>query len=107
MPGFIRSIELVVNQQSRKARRRASLTQEALSSRDGLDRTYISMLEHDKKSPTLEVLFRLCDALDVPASLSPEKKEAEATGVSSGAPARQAGKTGLPFLAQPNGTGPR
>ena len=32
-----------------------------------MDRTYISQLEHDKKSPTLEVLFRLGDALGVPA----------------------------------------
>jgi len=28
-------------------------------------RTYVSMLERDKKSPTLAVLFRLCDALGV------------------------------------------
>jgi transcriptional regulator with XRE-family HTH domain len=49
----------------RKARLSARLTQEALSFKAGIDRTYISQLEHDKKSPTLEVLFRLCDALGV------------------------------------------
>ena len=52
----------------RKARLAAGLTQEALSFKAGLDRTYISQLENDHKSPTLDVLFRLCDALDVPAS---------------------------------------
>jgi transcriptional regulator with XRE-family HTH domain len=52
----------------RKARLAARLTQEALSFKAGIDRTYISQLEHDKKSPTLDVLFRLCDALGVRAS---------------------------------------
>ncbi|OAI46683.1 hypothetical protein AYO44_10930 [Planctomycetaceae bacterium SCGC AG-212-F19] len=52
----------------RKARQKANLTQEDLSFRAKVDRTYISMLEHDKKSPTLGVLFRLCDALGVPAA---------------------------------------
>jgi transcriptional regulator with XRE-family HTH domain len=52
----------------RKARRSAGLTQEQLAFAANLDRTYISQLEHDKKSPTLDVLFRLCDALGMPAS---------------------------------------
>ena len=52
----------------RKARQKAGLTQEELSFRANVDRTYISMLEHDKKSPTLDLLFRLCDAVGVPAS---------------------------------------
>lgn len=52
----------------RKARLDAKLTQEELSFRAGLDRTYISQLEHDKKSPTLDVLFRLCDALGLRVS---------------------------------------
>jgi len=52
----------------RKARQKAGLSQEELSFRAKIDRTYITMLEHDKKSPTLDVLFRLCDALGVPAS---------------------------------------
>ena len=52
----------------REARLAADLTQEALAFRAGIDRTYISQLEHDKKSPTLDVLFRLADALGVLAS---------------------------------------
>jgi transcriptional regulator with XRE-family HTH domain len=46
----------------------AGLTQEALAFRAGLDRSYISQLEHDHKSPTLDTLFLLCDALGVRAS---------------------------------------
>ena len=41
------------------------MTQEQLAFAAQLDRTYISQLEHDKKSPTLDVLFRICDALEV------------------------------------------
>ena len=52
----------------RRARERAGKTQEELSFDAGLHRTYISQLERDKKSPTLDVLFRLCDALGTPAS---------------------------------------
>lgn len=44
------------------------MTQEQLAFEAGLDRTYISHLENEKKSPTVSVLFRLCDALDIAAS---------------------------------------
>ena len=52
----------------REARLAAELTQEQLAFRAGIDRTYVSQLEHDKKSPTLAILFRLADALDILAS---------------------------------------
>ena len=52
----------------RNAREVAGLTQEKLAFEAELDRTYISQLERDLKSPTLETLFRICDALDVNAS---------------------------------------
>ena len=52
----------------RNARDAAKLTQEELSFAAKVDRTYISQLENDKKSPTLDVLFRLCDALGVSAA---------------------------------------
>ncbi len=52
----------------RKAREEADLTQEQLSYSAGIDRTYISQLENNRKSPTVDVLFRLCDALGVSAS---------------------------------------
>ena len=52
----------------RKARERAKKTQEQLAFDADVDRTYISMLENDKKSPTVEMLFRLCESMDVAAS---------------------------------------
>jgi len=52
----------------KKARLKAKMTQEQLSFASGLDRTYISQLENDRKSPTVDVLFRLCEALGASAS---------------------------------------
>ena len=52
----------------RRLRERAKLTQEQLSFRAGLSRPYISQLEQDMKSPTLETLFLICDALEVSAT---------------------------------------
>jgi transcriptional regulator with XRE-family HTH domain len=52
----------------RKLRERAGLTQEQLSFRAGLSRPYVSQLERDLKSPTVETLFRICDALDASAA---------------------------------------
>ncbi len=46
----------------------AKLTQEQLSFAAEIDRSYISLLEHDKKSPTVDMLFRLCDTLGISAS---------------------------------------
>lgn len=49
----------------RKARENAEMTQEQLSFKAGVDRTYVSHLENNKKSPTIDTLFRICDALGV------------------------------------------
>ena len=53
----------------RRAREAVGLTQEKLSFAAGVHRTYISQLERDIKSPTLDVIFRLCDAMGVRASI--------------------------------------
>ena len=54
----------------RKARMAAGLTQEEVAHRAGMDRAYVSELEGDKKSPTVNRLFRLCEAIGVsPAKL--------------------------------------
>jgi len=58
----------MMGEELRKARERAELTQEQLSFRAGLSRPYISQLERDLKSPTLETLFLICHALDVSAA---------------------------------------
>jgi len=58
----------MLGEELRKARKAADMTQEKLAFEAQLDRTYISMLENNKKSPTLDVIFRLCDALHISAS---------------------------------------
>jgi transcriptional regulator with XRE-family HTH domain len=52
----------------KKARQKAGLTQEQLSFRAGLSRPYISQLERGLKSPTVDTLFPICDALNEPAA---------------------------------------
>ena len=59
----------MLGEELRKARMAAGMTQEQLAFAAGVDRTYISQLENNKRSPTLQFLFRLCDAINVPASV--------------------------------------
>lgn len=58
----------MLGKELKKAREEAGLSQEKLGFEAEIDRSYVSMLETDKKSPTLDVLFRICDALKIPAS---------------------------------------
>ncbi|MBS4010488.1 MAG: helix-turn-helix transcriptional regulator [Roseovarius sp.] len=54
----------------RAVRRDKGLSQEELAHRAELDRTYISALERNVYNPTIDVVARLADALDVePATL--------------------------------------
>jgi transcriptional regulator with XRE-family HTH domain len=66
----------MVGGELRRLREQAKLTQEQLSFRAGLSRPYISQLERDLKSPTLETLFLICDALDVSATSFVRRVEA-------------------------------
>ena len=58
----------MLGEQLRLSRMAAGLTQEELGFRAQVDRSYISQLERDLKSPTVEMLFRLCKAMGVQAS---------------------------------------
>lgn len=58
----------MIGEEIKKARNKAGLSQEELAFRADLHRTYISHLENNKKSPTLDTLFRICKALGTPAS---------------------------------------
>ena len=49
----------------REERLRARMTQEHLAVRAGVSRNYVSLLELNQKSPTVQVLFKLCRALRV------------------------------------------
>jgi transcriptional regulator with XRE-family HTH domain len=57
------------------ARLKAGLSQEELSFRAEVDRSYISQLERDLKSPTVDMLLRLCRALGASASVMVAKIE--------------------------------
>ncbi|MBI1348032.1 helix-turn-helix domain-containing protein [bacterium] len=52
----------------KETREAAGLTQEALALAAGVDRSYVSQLERDKKSPTIQMLFRLCPPMKVKPS---------------------------------------
>ncbi len=52
----------------RKARETAGLSQERLALDAAVDRSYLSELDNNHKSPTLDMLFRLCDAMGIAAS---------------------------------------
>ena len=55
----------MIGKELRKARLKAGLSQEELADKAGVHRTYVSLLERDRRSPTLDVFFRLCKALGV------------------------------------------
>jgi len=52
----------------RRIRTAQQLSQEDLGFKSGLDRTYISGIERGQRNPTLESLWRIAQALGVPAS---------------------------------------
>jgi transcriptional regulator with XRE-family HTH domain len=52
----------------REKRLEAGMTQEDLAHSAHVDRTYVSQLENDRKSPTLDVLFRICSAIGISAA---------------------------------------
>lgn len=47
------------------ARIQAGMTQEVLSGLAGLDRTHYSKIERGLRTPTIETLFKIADALDM------------------------------------------
>jgi len=59
---------MVLGEELRKARLSAGLTQEELAFKADVSRNYISLLERGEKSPTVQLLLRLCNALGVKAS---------------------------------------
>lgn len=52
----------------RKARIAAGMTQEELAFKAEISRNYVSLLELGEKSPTVQLLLRICKALGVRAS---------------------------------------
>jgi DNA-binding XRE family transcriptional regulator len=58
----------VLGDELRKTRIEAGLTQEDLAFKAGISRNYVSLLELNEKSPTVETLARICKALKVKVS---------------------------------------
>ena len=52
----------------RKHREQAAMSQEALAHETDVHRTYVSLIERGIRNPTLDVVFRLADALAIPPS---------------------------------------
>lgn len=59
----------------REQRKRGGLSQDALAHEAGLDRTYISTLELGQKSPTLDTIVKLSEALGVRVSALANRME--------------------------------
>lgn len=62
------SLEQSFGKVLRHAREQAEISQEELSFRAGVHRTYVSQIERGLKSPTLGVLFRLSGAVGIKPS---------------------------------------
>ena len=52
----------------KSAREEAGILQAAFAERADLDPSYVSLLENNRKSPTLTVYFRICDVLGIKPS---------------------------------------
>jgi len=62
---------------SRSTREKLGLSQEQLGFESGLDRTYISGIERGVRNPTMRILLRLGEALDVKPSTLMRRAESE------------------------------
>jgi transcriptional regulator with XRE-family HTH domain len=58
--------KIVVGKQVRRLRLKAGMTQDILSERCGIYRTYLSRIEAGSANPTLLILIALSASLDVP-----------------------------------------
>ncbi|MBY0399568.1 helix-turn-helix domain-containing protein [Myxococcota bacterium] len=58
----------MLGEQLRAARLAARWSQEKLAEKAGISRNYVSLLELNRKSPTVDVLLAICGALDVSAA---------------------------------------
>jgi len=71
-------------QEERKAKK---ISQEKLAKLTGLDRTFISLIENGKSSPTFSTILKICSALDIaPSELFSiyEKKDPDYMAKTSG-----------------------
>lgn len=62
----------------RNFRKSKGMSQEVLSGLAGLDRTHYSKIERGQRSPTIDTLFKIALALDIPPHELVQKIEQEA-----------------------------
>jgi transcriptional regulator with XRE-family HTH domain len=77
------TMELALGREIKKAREVLQQSQEALAFETGIHRTYVSLIERGKKSPTLAVIVRLATALGIKPSELLRRVEVEFERVSS------------------------
>ena len=63
----------------RTLRTERKFSQERLALESGLDRSYVSLLERGRNSPSLSIIFRLAEALAVMPSELVQRTEARAS----------------------------
>lgn len=62
---FFMSLEKALALVLKNNRLKCGLSQEELALRCNIDRTYISLIEREKRKPTLNIIFKLCDNLNI------------------------------------------
>ena len=60
------NIEKAIGRELQLCRTKKGISQEKLGFEADLHRTYISLIERGIKSPTLNSIFRICEALEIP-----------------------------------------
>ena len=58
----------MLGEELRRARLAAAWSQEELAERAGISRNYVSLLELNRKSPTVDMLLTLCETLGISAA---------------------------------------
>ena len=61
----VRGTEAAFGRAVREVREARGVSQERLARAASLDRTYVSMIERGRRSPTIRVLMRIAEALQV------------------------------------------
>lgn len=61
-------IDFAVGAALREVRTKVGISQENLAYESGVDRTYISLIERGKRSPTFKIVSQVCRTLDISLS---------------------------------------
>ena len=62
-------VSKIFGEEIRKIRKEVGISQEALALKADVDRSFLSKMERGIRQPTITIMFKLCDALDVSPEL--------------------------------------